>query len=193
MDENVNKISTSWSEALRAEKEIANIERILESNLDDELKKRMIQQELRAVLVSHALVAKDIDNIRTHYPDVNETRNEIIDLALSTVGGLISRLCALLALNGFKSSALITALGADYTVINKIVDNNDEELPLDDLVVKYQINPALVKAISLYRANRHKDGLKIIRGVQSDLKQLEKMLDSAKKKGDIENGKSNDR
>ena len=36
MDENVNKISTSWSEALRSEKEIANIERILESNLDDE-------------------------------------------------------------------------------------------------------------------------------------------------------------
>lgn len=183
MDENVNKISTSWSEALRSQKEIANIERILESNLDDELKKRMIQQELRAVLISHALVAKDIDNIRTHYPDVNETRNEIIDLALSTVGGLTSRLCALLALNGFKSSALITALGADYTVINKIAENKDEELALDDLIVKYHINPALDKAISLYRANRDKDGLKILRGVQSDLKALEKMLDNTTKEG----------
>jgi hypothetical protein len=183
MDENVNKISTSWSEALRSEKEIANIERILESNLDDELKKRMIKQELRAVLISHALVAKDIDNIRTHYPDVNESRNEIIDLALSTVGGLTSRLCALLALNGFKSSALITALGADYTVINKIAENKDEELALDDIIIKYHINPALEKAISLYRANRDKDGLKILRGVQSDLKALEKMLDSTTKEG----------
>ena len=189
INENVNKISTSWSEVLRSEKEIANIERILESNLYDELKMRMIQQELRAVLISHAIVAHDIDCIRTHYPDVHE----IIDLAFSYVGVLTSRLSALLAFNGFKSSALIAALGADYTVINKIAENKDEELALDDLIVKYHINPALNKAISLYRANRHKDGLKNIRGVQSDLKQLERNADNAKKKGDIENGKSNDR
>lgn len=51
MDKEIN-----WTNMLRSEKEITNIERILESNLDDELKMRMIQQELRAVLVSHALI-----------------------------------------------------------------------------------------------------------------------------------------